>query len=551
MKAMKTINILLSILLMVSVASAQEKKIEYLHSGDHMGLFRMGSFAGELIRSEPAPDNKMVYILKALDANLEVVASSHAMIQMSSRFINMVSNDDRAVLVFENSGNEFIEFVKTGPDGRIVSHQIYTDNPNDDYVWNNLSNVTIDEMGLVYLARYYQKYEDDKRRKVEEAGVELLCFGEEFDLKWTKKIKAPGDRVSLNTDKLVAFNGGCVAMISENSRLDKNFTTALHFVNPQGNVLGKYELKKGEDIYYPTSFLAQGDKLVACGMYFDEPWYKALNSAGMFFARFDASGKEVTMQTQGWKAIDETVNSGNSSDFFFSGKMKVLVHDIYANANGYNVICESYQKATGVTGAEILLDSDNGSNKRSFTIFDFIIFDFDANGKLLKSRKIEKEKRNIEVLGNIAYKKGVELSFILRDNYLFSYRYVHDDQLVYMNLEDNEPMLYWADLNSGDVLKHEPIAIQPVIIEEEDPAAREMIDNSKVLSGLEKFANKVDQVDQKMQDVGEDLERGITKNDQVFTIGSPRFGGLVYLGNGVSVSYILFPPQNELYLKKM
>lgn len=548
---MKRIYTVLALIAFALNLQAQQSKLEYIHTDDHMGVFKIGSLAGELMRTEPVPGNKVLYVLQAVDADLRVTEKSHVAISTQSRFVNVLSNEKRSVALFQNVNTQETDMVNISASGRLSTHQAYADNPNDLHYWSSVTDARMDEKGFLYVSRTYHVFEDDKKRRYSERGVEVLCFGTEFELKWAKKFKTPSDKVSFVMDQIVPFNGGCVAMISENSRTDKAFTTGLHFINAQGNVLGKYELKKEGDTYYPTSFKVDGSHLIACGMYFDEPWYKAINSAGMFFTKLDASGKEVFLQTQDWKGIDETINSGTSSDFLFSGKMKVLVHDIYKSANGYSVICESYQKASGVTGAELLVGSDDGNNKRSFSIFDFIVFDFDASGKLLKSRKIAKESRNIEVVGNVAYTRGVELSFILRDNFLFSYRYVANNQLVYMNLEDTEPVLYWADLASGKVLKKMPIKIEPEIINEEDPNTREIINNSKTLSGLEKFANKMDQVDKKLEDVGEGIERGISKTDQVFYIGSPKLSGLIYLGNDVNINYLLFPSQSELYLKKM
>lgn len=548
---MKQIYILLGLLGVVFGLQAQQSKLEYIHPDDHFGIFKIGNQAAELMRTERAPGNKVMYVLKAIDANLNVTERSHVAIDEQSRFVNVLSNEKRSVAIFQNSSTQEIDMVNIASNGRITGHETYADNNDDLHFWNGLLDARMDEKGMLYVSRSYFIYEDAKKRKYAERGVEVLCFGSEYELKWAQRFKNPEDKIVFAIDQLIPFSDGCVAMISENSSANRAYTIGLHFINSQGKVLGKYELKKERDTYYPTSFKVDGANLIACGMYFDKPWYDAVNSAGMFFLKLDAAGKEVFLQTQDWKGIDETINAGAGSDFIFSGKMKVLVQDIYKSANGYSVICESYQKAGGVTGAELLTGSDAGNDGRAFTIFDFIVFDFDTNGKLLKSRKIAKEKRNIDIIGNVAYKKGVELSFILRDNFLFSYRYVANNQLVYMNLEDNEPVLYWADLTSGEVLKKKAIQIEPEIITEEDPNSRAIIDNSKVLSGLERFANKVDQVDEKMQDVGESIERGISKADQVFVIGSPKLSGLIYLGNDLNINYLLFPAQSELYLKKM
>lgn len=549
---MKKIYMILGLLASVFGLQAQQNRLDYVHPDDHLGLFKVGSYAAELMRTERAPGNKWMYVLKAINSNLEVTEKSHVAIDQQSRFVTLLSNEKRGVILFQNSANQEIDMVNIGSNGRITSHQTYADNNEDLHQWNGLLKAQMGEDGMLYVSRNYFIYEDAKKRKYAETGVEVLCFGAEYDLKWAQRFKNPDNaRIALAVDQLIPFNQGCVAMISENSSADKAYSIGLHFLTSMGKVSNKYELKRDGSTYYPTSFRADGESLIACGMYFKRPWYEAVNSDGMFFLKMDAGGKEVFLQTKDWKSIDETINAGASTDFIFSGKMKVLVQDIYKSDKGYSVICESYQKAGGVTGAELLTGTDQGNDGRAFTVFDFIIFDFDNSGNLQNSRKIEKEKRNIHVRGNIGYTKGVQLSFILRDNYLFSYRYAVNNQLVYMNLEDNEPVLYWANLASGEVLKKKAIGIEPEIIVEEDPAAREMINNSKMLSGLEKFANKVDQTSEKMDEVGQTIERGISKTDQVFVVGSPKLSGLIYLGNDVNINYLLFPAQSELYLKKL
>jgi hypothetical protein len=103
------------------------------------------------------------------------------------------------------------------------------------------------------------------------------------------------------------------------------------------------------------------------------------------------------------------------------------------------------------------------------------------------------------------------------------------------------------DIKTGEIKSSVPIKLVPEIETEVDVKAQELIEGSKVLSKLDRLSQKMDNLDKKLDAAGSKLDYAISKTDVEFYPGQRDNTGIILMGDGSSVSYIVHPETHAIY----
>jgi hypothetical protein len=174
-------------------------------------------------------------------------------------------------------------------------------------------------------------------------------------------------------------------------------------------------------------------QVVTGGMYFNNGKYDDRNSDGLFFAMLGADGSITKFNKTTWKKVKDQIKGDFSSDLV-GGRTKVLIEDLIRKNDGtYMVIGETWRKSNDAsnTGAGALRglagmgggsSSSSNSSDKGFTLMDFAMFNFDANGELTSIDKIEKTVKEAIITGSLAEENGLAMAQSLYKRKFFCYR---------------------------------------------------------------------------------------------------------------------------------
>lgn len=540
---MKKLFYLSIFLLSALTVLAQEYVFNYNRPEYIKKVFQVGNTAACLSYSEPTPSGHY-YVVWGTDKQYETGYRAVFTMAEGFQFRYAKTLNSKCLLVFENTGTEEFSFVQLDDKLNILQQKMYAENQDDLHQTYGSQSVELSSEGSVFIIRAYKDFVDEKKRKVAESGIEVCRFSKDLEILWNHKIKAQ-DAHSVLVESVTPQNGGFKALVTQDSRKSKAFDAFILSVAADGKAVGQVSMKEGDGLVYPTIMKVDGANVLACGMYFKDSWYNAKNSEGMFFIRLDASGKELSRVLKPWEDVIEQIKAGNKNEFLFAGNMKVLVQDILPTSTGYAVIAESYTKSSGTTAGDILVGSGSKDNTRAFTVYDFLVFDFDKSGAYKGMKKLEKESRNVMIVGSAAFSRSVQLSFLLKDNQLFSYRDCDGSKLVYFNMEERVPYLFTAELATGKVLAKSEVKFGPDVVEEEDPQYE-----SKLMQGLSDFQKGVDNATKQADALDDRINYGISRTDQVFYPHAVTASGILTFGLDEHHSFLMHPEQG-LVLRKI
>lgn len=205
-----------------------------------------------------------------------------------------------------------------------------------------------------------------------------------------------------------------------------------------GKELYAYDLFDGEDSGFPNFFNVDNQGvLTSGGMFFKGEKFDPKNSDGIFFLTLDVSGERTAYSKTSWKQVKEDIR-GDFSSALIGGKTKMILHNIVKKADGtYTIIGESFRKSNDANmagmGALKMAGGMGGSAGASqvesigFTIMDFVLFNYDAAGKMVSIDRIEKPNRALTIKGKVAEKKGLEIALFMKEAKMFCYRSVIED----------------------------------------------------------------------------------------------------------------------------
>jgi hypothetical protein len=544
---MKNFLILLTGLIFATANAQEQEKIDYINANDVQGVYRAGKKAVCISFSENrAYDHKSLYVLQVLGedkVNKQVIE-----VEEGSQIMDVVSNSKQAIVLFQNQNKELLEMVALDQNGKIVSNQKYQTDVNDLEFYGYFSKWALSETNKLFMVRTYSLYEEPKPRvrKLVNQGYQLLSLNTDATLAGAYSENGM-DKPGSDIKTLLAYDEGCVVFLSQSESKKKTFSARLEMFSNIAAQTGTYALSGEDFTYYPTGIIYNNGEIVAAGMYFKGLWYNAKTSEGLFLLKTNMKGEKLALSGQTWTDLKTKLGTVEKSDFMFNGKTDFLVEAIQETPTGYVIVGESFGKSSGVSGAEFILDTEDNSDSRVLSVYNFIVIETDKNGMLSSVRSLKKENSNIKINGGISMLRNVELSFMLKKYNKFPFQSISNNEIHYIAYKNKEGFYNVMDIKTGEIKSSVPIKLVPEIEAEVDVKAQELIEGSKVLSKLDRLSQKMDNLDKKLDAAGSKLDYAISKTDVEFYPGQRDNTGIILMGDGSSVSYIVHPETHAIY----
>ncbi len=524
-----------------------QQVLSHINTNDVKGVYKVGNKAITISFSEYREyDDKNVFVVNILGdpkAGRQELAVSEG-----TYLLDVASNAKTSVAIFSNTSEETIELVAFDENAKISSRNSYKGDVNDLESYSGIEKWVYSDKNILYLIRRYSLYEklNPKTTKLVNQGYQLLSLDAQAKVLGVYSedgINKPFSEVKT----MVPNDEGCVLFVSQNESKKKTFGARLEVFNTAAALTGTYALSGVDFTYYPTDIIYKNGEIVAAGMYFKGLWHNAKTSEGLFFLKINSKGEKLASNNLAWADIKAKLTKSDKSDFMFNGKTDFLVEAIEVTPDGFIILGESYAKSSGVSTAEFLLDTEDNSDSRMLTIYDFISIETDKSGIITSVKTLSKEKSNIRIYGGVAMMRNVELSFLLKKYNKFPFQDYKNGEIHYISYKNNEGFYSIMDAKTGVVKSSTPVKLTPEIEEEVDVDAQAMIDKSGTLTKLDKFSKKMDNFDKKLDNAGNKLDYAMTKTDAEFYPGQVEKSGIIMMENGSSVYYILHPETSSIY----
>ncbi|HBN04018.1 MAG TPA: hypothetical protein DD396_08230 [Bacteroidetes bacterium] len=312
-----------------------------------------------------------------------------------------------------------------------------------------------------------------------------------------------------------------------------------------GNVSGEYTLS-GDQTFFPSDILNDNGKLIIAGYYLNGTIYTAKKTEGLFLTIMEPDGTVKAKNTFDWSIMKTKLKNTKRSDFVFSGKMNVMVEKIAVTETGYGIICESYSTGSGITGAELLIGGNSG-RELVLTVYDFILFDTDANGSLLNVNILEKEASNIEMAGSSKNMGIVQMTSLLKKFNVLPFRGYDNGIISFINYKAKKGFYSTLNTGTGELSEGKSIDLTSVKTKTVDKDAEAFIAGSSALSKLDRMSSNLDKFADKTENAMKKLEYGIEKVDVVFSPYAKSNEGLFILSDGKVLSYKMDQDDYSIY----
>lgn len=544
---MKRLLILAFAVMSLTINAQDQQTLTHLKSDDIRGIYKAGNKAICISFSEYRDiDNKNIYTVNILGdakAGRQIFAVSPG-----TYLVDVVTNSKKAIAMFYNSSEESIELVSFDENAKIVSQSAYKGDVNDLESYGTMFKWVLSEANVLFIIRNFSLYERPKPNttKLVNKGYQLLALS--ADAKVLGSYAEDGmDKPASDIKTIVPFNEGCVLFVSQSEYKKKTFSARMEVYSNTAALTGSYPMSGVDFTYYPTDINYSNGEIIAAGLYFKGLWYSAKTSEGLFFLKLNTKGEKLASNNLTWTDLKTKVGPVDKGDFMFNGKTDFLVESIEATPTGFVILGESYAKSSGVSAAEFILDTEDNSDSRMLTIYDFISIETDKNGIITSVKNLKKEKSNIRINGGVAMMRNVELSFLLKYYNKFPFQSFRNNDIHFISYKNNEGFYSVMDYKTGAIKSSKPIKLEPEIEVEVNPLGEEMIANSGTLSKLDKFSKKMDNVDKKLDALGDKLDYSVSKTDVVFSPGQRDMSGVIVMEDNSSVYYIIHPETNTVY----
>lgn len=226
--------------------------------------------------------------------------------------------------------------------------------------------------------------------------------------------------------------------------MSDNFEYHIAGVNLEdGKPLFNNYLKSADDKSFGyATFLRLGAKgeAISGGMYFNGDKEQEANSAGFFAAVVGKDGV-LKYDHKTWKEFADQIKDKNTSTLW-GGKTKTLMQDVIVNKDGtFTLIGENFRqgdesKAGGKSPFSVTMSTGSAPQREEWavTVSDFILIDYDANGKFIGLRKMDKPNSvtiihastNPDNSPYVGQFQGLNLANMLNNYGYFPYRFTAD-----------------------------------------------------------------------------------------------------------------------------
>ena len=537
---MKKIILLICVqILAINVCSAQMAEFPYLNSNQVIGIYNLDNEVAALSFAETRNyDKKDIYLLSFLNDNK---TQSQFAVNQGSYLVGTSSSNSQTYFVFNDQfGNGEIIHVA---DDYTLSFANY-ESRDGDFSTGRPAMIETNQAGNLFIfSNYSIAGKDDKGRDITiERGIEIKGYDHSLN-----EIGAYRYKDLSRVTSFTPIAEGFVLNIETLNKKEKQFDLELVIFNNNLEMLGKHNLTGGES-YFPSDIISHNNQIIVAGYNLKGSIFEAKATEGLFTRVISMDGTELSTNKFSWLTLKEKLANGEKGDFIFNGKKDILIQKIIPSASGYKIVCESYSNHGGTTAAEFLL-GDNNQN-RVITVYDFVIFETSPSGELTSVNILNKEHMNIEVGGGKMSKASrIEYAYHLKRYQAFPFRSVRDNKISFVNYKNKVGYLSEMDMVSGEITQGLPILLEPVIEEEVNEQADEMVANSKMLTKLDNMDKKLNNTSEKLDKVGSKLEYGIEKVDLIFNPWQKNDHGIYTLANGQTIAYLIHPERHSVYFE--
>jgi len=435
-------------------AQAQEVTLEGVTARGFTGVKSInGEFYYTFYFGEKTETKGMAnFVLALYDANLTPVKTAEVEISKDSRLTASSFNGQHFLFMFSDLVRRKRTTVTMDKDGNVVKNNV------EEKVKSAL--LTADNDPVIHpMGDNFIVIAPQREKKF---GYEISLVDKDQAAKWTKSFFPDKGSWSVEDSRMTAGNLYLLRKEKESMMGDKYTYTVQSIKLDNGDEVYATEVKDEDDGGFPDFINVNADGSIATGgMYFKNSKYDEKNSDGIFFALIGQDGAITKMSKTSWKKVKDQIK-GDFSGALVGGKTKVLVEDLIQKKDGtYMVISETFRKGSvGTTGAGAVSKlgglsgtaSKGDAGDKGFTVMDFAMFHFDANGELTAIDKVEKATKEAIVKGDLADMNGLEMAQSLSKRKFFCYRNTIEvngkQYIMYKNLDGYKTKAYFLPVGS-------------------------------------------------------------------------------------------------------
>lgn len=443
-----------ALILATGIINAQEVIIEGVSSKNFSGVQTLnGDYYYTFYFGEKSATKGMInFVLSIYDKELKSINTTPVEISKNAELAASAFNGKFFLFVFSDAIKRKRTLLVLDQKGNIVKQRVDEDVKSSLLMPENnphVHGISTEEFLIV------------RPEKEKKFGYEVERIDTGLVSKWTKSFFPEKGFWTIEDTKLV--NGKLYILRDEKAALlsDKHTYAVQQMKVENGEVSYTTSLDNGDDGGFPNFIQVSENGVVATGgMYFKNGKYDDKNSDGLFFALLAADGSITKYSKTSWGKVKDQLKGDFSSDLF-GGKTKVLVEDIVKKTDGnYMIIGETWRKSNDAnnTGAGALTSMAFGKSggsdgkERGFTVMDFCIFNFDAQGELMNINRIEKATKEAVIKGELANSNGLAMAQELYKRKFFCYRKTIDirgeQYLMYKNEDGFKTKAYFLPVDA-------------------------------------------------------------------------------------------------------
>jgi len=512
---------------------------QYINPAQVIGVYNFGKYPAALSNEGVRGMNQTQ--LFTLHFLAKGVSDQEIAVPSGSYIFDVETSASNSVIIF--NGRKEVTLVKVHQGEQPVYTTIETA-PNFNFYGINSS--AMDQNGNMVLVRGYAEngFDANGRSTVISRGMEYIHILADGTVT-QKRLEKMEDKKAFSLVNILPTKGGMVYLMEHNNRRESAYELKLVMCDLNGNVSGEYTLS-GDQTFFPSDILNDNGKLIIAGYYLNGTIYTAKKTEGLFLTIMEPDGTVKAKNTFDWSVMKTKLKNTKRSDFVFSGKMNVMVEKIAVTETGYGIICESYSTGSGITGAELLIGGNSG-RELVLTVYDFILFDTDANGSLLNVNILEKEASNIEMAGSSKNMGIVQMTSLLKKFNVLPFRGYDNGIISFINYKAKKGFYSTLNTGTGELSEGKSIDLTIVKTKTVDKDAEAFIAGSSALSKLERMSSNLDKFADKTENAMKKLEYGIEKVDVVFSPYAKSNEGLFILSDGKVLSYKMDQDDYSIY----
>jgi hypothetical protein len=478
-----------------------QKAIEYVYPYSLKGVFSFGNTCGYLSYSEKGNNNTDLYILELLEDDLTTKNRQFFAVNGDARFQQVLTNRNGvSKIVFYNSSLNQMQWAQINEQGDYEKIITYNFNVPQNTNLGTPTNITLAENGAMYFNYGFVTYNDieSKKRVMTSKGYMLMGLSSDGTELFNNKVATTNKDEHLQVDRITAGAFGIGVTNSKRNYKLQEFNNSITFFDNNGTKTGQYNF--GTEVYdsYPMLFKSNANSIFVVGYLYEGKWFKANQSTGIYFQEIDASGAETSFKSYTWNEVGENMGERTGDNMLFSAKTKMMFHDIKKTPTGYELIAEAFNTSSGVSTAEFFINLEDNSGKSAITTFDLYVINITDAGAFAGISVINKPQHDVQLSGYAGGRRMEEFAAQWKDQHVFGFINRSDSELKYWQTENDVPTLTSVSITDGTILSKHALTIE-LMPEETNQVNEDFIASSKLLSGLQSFENKIQDIEAQVE----------------------------------------------------